>query len=314
MTKKYQTYDTPWKQVIEFFFPQFMAFFVPGSEEDIDWNAPIKFLDKELQKITKDSVSGQKHTDKLIEVNLKNNDKRWILIHIEVQAQRKSDFSERMFEYNYRIYDRYKIPVSSIAILADESPSWNPSPFHYGMWGSTMGLVYLKSKLLDYKDKWPYLEEQNNPFAIVVMAHLKALETKKDHPLRKQWKTELTKLLYKKGYSRSEILNLYSFIDWVLTLPEALEKIFLDDLREYEKEKKMPYITSAERIGRKEGRQEGRQEGTYNTCLNLIQNMKKNNLSDQEIARLTNLDIEIIKKILNKEHVEIPLHLLNSDS
>jgi hypothetical protein len=42
--------------------------------------------------------------------------------------------------------------------------------------------------------------------------------------------------------------------------------------------------------------------------------MKKNNLSDQEIARLTNLDIEIIKKILNKEHVEIPLHLLNSDS
>jgi len=92
----------------------------------------------------------------------------------------------------------------------------------------------------------------------------------------------------------------------------------------------MPYITSAERIGRKEGRQEGRkegrqegrkegrkegrQEGTYNTCLNLIQNMKKNNLSDQEIARLTNLDIEIIKKILNKEHVEIPLHLLESDS
>jgi predicted transposase/invertase (TIGR01784 family) len=93
-------------------------------------------------------------------------------------------------------------------------------------------------------------------------------------------------------------------------LPEALEKIFLEDLREYEKEREMPYITSAERIGRKEGRQEGRQEG----YRDLIQNMKKNNLSDQEIARLTNLDIEIIKKILNKEHVEIPLHLLNSDS
>jgi predicted transposase/invertase (TIGR01784 family) len=178
------------------------------------------------------------------------------------------------------------------------------------MWGSTMGLDYLKSKLLDYKDKWPYLEEQNNPFAIVVMAHLKALETKKDHPLRKQWKTELTKLLYKKGYPRSEILNLYSFIDWVLTLPEALEKIFIEDLRDYEKEKKMPYITSAERIGRKEGRKEGRQEG----YRDLIQNMKKNNLSDQEIARLTNLDIEIIRKILNNEHVEIPLHLLNPDS
>lgn len=66
----------------------------------------------------------------------------------------------------------------------------------------------------------------------------------------------LTKLLYEKGYSKKQILELYSFVDWVLTLPEALEKIFLEDLRTYEKEKKMPYITSAERLGRKEGRHE----------------------------------------------------------
>ena len=38
--------------------------------------------------------------------------------------------------------------------------------------------------------------------------------------------------------------------------------------------------------------------------------MKNNNLSDQEIAKLANTDIETIKKIINKEPVEIPLHLL----
>ena len=86
----------------------------------------------------------------------------WILIHIEVQSQKNSDFSERMFVYNYRIYDRYKIPVTSVAILADNSPLWNPPPFQYGMWGSTMGLDYLKTKLLDYKDKWLYLENHDN--------------------------------------------------------------------------------------------------------------------------------------------------------
>ena len=87
----------------------------------------------------------------------------------------------------------------------------------------------------------------------------------------------------------------------------------------------MPYITSAERIGRKEGRKEGhkegrkeghkegQKEGAYNTCVNLIQNLKKNNMTGQEIARLTNLDIEIVNKILNKEQIEIPLHLLNRD-
>ncbi len=125
---------------------------------------------------------------------------------------------------------------------------------------ATMGLDYLTSKLLDYKGKWEYLERQDNPFAIVVMAHLRALETRKDHLLRKQWKTELTRLLYEKGYSRTAVINLYRFIDWVLTLPDALEEIFLEELKAYEKEKNMPYITSAERIGRKKGKQEGRQE------------------------------------------------------
>jgi len=38
-----------------------------------------------------------------------------------------------------------------------------------------MGLDYLKTKLLDYKNKWLYLENHDNPFTIVVMAHLKAM-------------------------------------------------------------------------------------------------------------------------------------------
>ena len=40
-------------------------------------------------------------------------------------------------------------------------------------------------------------------------------------------------------------------------------------------------------------------------------NMKKNNLSEKEIARLINIDI--VKKIINKEQCEIPLHLLDQD-
>ena len=41
--------------------------------------------------------------------------------------------------------------------------------------------------------------------------------------------------------------------------------------------------------------------------------MKKNNLSDKDIARLINIDVDIVKKIINKEQVEIPLHLLDQD-
>ena len=44
--------------------------------------------------------------------------------------------------------------------------------------------------------------------------------------------------------------------------------------------------------------------------IDLIQNMKNNNLSEQEIAKLTNRDIEIVRKVLNNEKFEITLHLL----
>ncbi|MCD4720226.1 MAG: transposase, partial [Desulfobacula sp.] len=75
-------------------------------------------------------------------------------------------------------------------------------------------------------------------------------------------------------------------------------------------------MTTAEKLrqeGRQEGKQEGVQLGTYNTYFNLIQNMKKNNIPEAEIAKLMNLELSIIKKIANKEEVEIPLHLLDSD-
>jgi predicted transposase/invertase (TIGR01784 family) len=306
MSKNNQTYDTPWKEILEVFFRQFMEFFVPGSEKDIDWSVAVKFLDKELQKLTKDSVVSRRHTDKLIEVTLKDNTKKWILIHIEVQSQRDLNFSERMFVYNYRVYDRYKIPVTSVAILADDSLSWRPAPFQYGMWGSTMGLDYLKTKLLDYKQNWDYLKKEDNPFAIVVMAHLKALETRKDHSLRKQWKIELTKLLYGKGYSEKEVLNLYSFIDWVLTLPEALEKCFLEDLKQYEKEENMPYITSAVRIGRQEGR-----EDTKEKLLSFVRRSHQQGITVETIAKIVQMDISMVNSILNNKKVDIPLHLLN---
>ena len=75
-------------------------------------------------------------------------------------------------------------------------------------------------------------------------------------------------------------------------------------------------MTTAERLrqeGLQKGRQEGIKEGSYNTYFNLIQNMKKKNLSEKEIAGLINIDIDLVKKIINKEQVEIPLHLLDQD-
>ena len=76
-----------------------------------------------------------------------------------------------------------------------------------------------------------------------------------------RWKLALVKRLYERHYSRQDILELFRFIDWIMTLPEGLELQFVHDLITFEGEQQMPYVTSVERLGIEKGRQEGRQEG-----------------------------------------------------
>jgi hypothetical protein len=92
-----------------------------------------------------------------------------------------------MFVYNYRAFDRYRRPVVSLAVLCDERPNWRPNEFRYSHWGCTMGLEFPVVKLLDYGDKASSLESDANPFAAVVLAHLKASETRRKPGDRLEW-------------------------------------------------------------------------------------------------------------------------------
>jgi len=74
------------------------------------------------------------------------------------------------------------------------------------------------------------IREEQNPFAIIVMAHLKEMETKADIDNRLFWKITLVK-----------------------------------------REKKMPYITTAEKIGIEKGIQQGIQQGIRQGLLEAIE-------------------------------------------
>jgi hypothetical protein len=92
------------------------------------------------------------------------------------------------------------------------------------------------------------------------MAHLKAQESK-DGAIRKGWKLRLVRLLYERGYTREQVLELFRVLDWMLRLPGDLEREFMCELIAFEEQAKMPYVTSVERLGRQQGREEGREEG-----------------------------------------------------
>jgi hypothetical protein len=81
------------------------------------------------------------------------------------------------------------------------------------------------------------------------MAHLKAHQTRNNRQERLEWKLSLTRRLYQQGYQRQDVINLFRFIDWLMSLPKNLEQEFWREIRQLEEETRMPYITSVERLG-----------------------------------------------------------------
>ncbi len=154
-------------------------------------------------------------------------------------------------------------------MLCDERASWRPAAFGYGRWGSRTEITFPVVKLLDYAHDLESLERNQNPFAVIVLAHLQAQATLADFGRRRAWKFRLVKGLYERKLSKDDIRELFRLLDWLLDLPHDLQVQFREDVHQYEKEKRMPYLSSLERMGleegfkrgREQGRQEGRQEG-----------------------------------------------------
>ncbi|MBW4622843.1 MAG: cytosolic protein [Cyanosarcina radialis HA8281-LM2] len=289
MTEVRDEFDSPWKDILEAYFQDFLQFFFPQIHAEVDWNRGYEFLDTELQQVVRDAELGKRLADKLVKVWKLNGEETWVLIHIEIQSQEESNFSERMFVYYYRLRDRYDRPVVSLAILGDERETWRPQPWRDELWGCCVQFEFPIIKLLDYERRWEQLEASRNPFAIAVMAHLKTKETRNNASARKEWKFRLTKRLYEQGYSREDILNLFRFIDWMLELPTGLKQAFRDELEQYERERQMPYVTSIEEMGIEKGREEERQE----IALNLL----RKQIPLETIAEVTGLTIEHLQQL-----------------
>jgi hypothetical protein len=203
---------------------------------------------------------GRREVDKLVRVWLQDGGEAWVLIHVEVQSQQQADFAQRMYVYNYRLFDRYNRMVASLAVLSDEQPDWRPDRFGYSLCGCTVGIQYPVVKLLDYLPYLDTLETDPNPFAVLVCAHLRTQQTRGDPAARRGWKVQLIRSLYERGLSPEDVRQLFRVIDWMMDLPPELEDEVWHALDQIEKEKHMPYVTTVERRALEQGRDEGWQE------------------------------------------------------
>jgi flagellar biosynthesis/type III secretory pathway protein FliH len=254
--------DSPWKETLQHFLSAVLEFFFPRLHAAIDWSKGYESLDKEFHQIVAEAKAGRGLADKLFKVWRREDGRElWLLVHIEVQGQVERRFGRRMFRYNIRCFELYDRRVVSLAILCDDNPEWRPKGFTYGGWGSRTGIRFPTAKLLDYAGRESELEASKNPAAQVVLAHLQARATKGEVESRRSRKLRLVKNLYDRNWSPDEIRTLFRVIDWLMELPAELQEEFRNDLYRFEEERHMPYLSSFERLAKKEGREEGREEG-----------------------------------------------------
>jgi hypothetical protein len=298
-------YDSPWKEALDRFFPEFLALLFPAIHAEIDWRAPYRSLDSELQQITGDADSGRRYADKLLDVRTRDGHETWVLVHVEVQGDAQAVFPQRMFQYNDRIRDRYDRSVVSLAVLSDGNRPFRPVSYADGRWGCQILFEFPMVKLLDFVEpaRWAALEASDNVFALVVMAQIRAKVTPDGETLQ-GWKFRLIRLMYERGYERALILELFRLIDWMIRLPAGLEADFRQQLYAYEEQHRMPYVTTVE--------QAGIQRGEAIILLALLQEKFGPDTVDAYRERVTAADPEQLlqwsKRILSAETPETIFH------
>ncbi|MCI5134896.1 MAG: hypothetical protein D3920_07425 [Candidatus Electrothrix sp. AW2] len=164
-----------------------------------------------------------------------------------------------MYVYNYRIFDKYRRKVVSIALLIDGSPSFRPNHFRSELFGCEVRFTYPVIKLLDFD--CPGLDKDNSLFAVITRVQLAKLKSEKDPDKRYSFRLDLTKELYSREYSKEQIIRLYRFIDYVLKLPEPQALQFNKEMELFEEARTMPYMSTIERAAKEEGILQGISKG-----------------------------------------------------
>jgi hypothetical protein len=193
---------------------------------------------------------------------------------IEIQNQKEDEFGQRVFVYFARLRDKFKREVASFAVLGDTDVNWRPNSFVRETLGCNLQFSFPIIKLVDYKKRKEDLAAQ-------------ATKGKESQQRRRNQKLNIMKMMYERGYREQEVIDLYRFVDWVLTLPSDLAEAFKTDLIAYEGEKNMPYISELER--------ESLAKGEAKVVIKQLS--RRGQLSKEMLAKIEALQIDQLEQL-----------------
>lgn len=226
---------------------------------------------------------------------------------MEIQGKGEDDFSARMFQYFYRIFDVYKKEIFTIVLFTDAQEFYKPNTFEYKFHGTELIYKFNTYKLIEQDET--SLIASDNPFALAVLAGIYMINSKNDVNQRYQFKRRLFELVLSDerkdvGGFRDNIRSLLYFIDFLLEIPEEMTQQLQRELIPLsEKEaSQMSQAMNSEPSPTLKGmfemkKEEGKIEGKIESSKEIVTAMIKEGLTFELISKVTGLGIKEIVEI-----------------
>ena len=161
-------HDRLFKELLTTFFVEFLELFLSEVSSYLERQS-VKFLDKE---VFTDVTSGDRYeADLVVEARFRNQD-TFFLIHIEHQARTEANFSQRIFRYFARLYEKFALPVYPV-VLFSYDVSLRPEPTsHRVEFPDKVVLEFNYSVIQLNRLNWRDFLRHQNPVASALMAKM----------------------------------------------------------------------------------------------------------------------------------------------
>lgn len=288
--------DILWKAALEDLFDDFLKFFYPDAEQIFDLEKGFEYLDKELEQLfpPEENQYAPRYVDKLVKVFTQGGAEEWILIHVEVQGYTDQDFAKRMFQYYYRILDKYYKPVTAFAIFADTNKKFHPQFYEREYLGTKVHYSYNTYKILDQDNA--ALEASNNPFAMAVLSAKLVLTGKK---LQDQQLFDLAyawaKRLLGKQMPKDKIRQVMNFLRYYLHFEN--QEMFTKFEQEISSLTEKSITMGIEEFLLDRAEKKGIEKGKHEEAVAIARELKKEGLAIGFIAKITKLPVNEIEKL-----------------
>jgi hypothetical protein len=203
-----------------------------------------------------------------------------------------------MFRYFYRIWDRYRKPVSAVAIFTGRDAKKMPARFEYVYRKTKLQYDYHTLSLLDFTDE--ELEKSDNPFALVALAaKTSLLEGKIPEQDLLDRKVLIASKLLKKGFSKRKIRAILVFLEsYVLFEDPEMNRNFTERIQSHDKNNIMGIDEYVKMVAREEGLEEGIAEGRKAEKMEVVKRL----LADKEfaikkIAAIAGVSVDFVKTL-----------------